>query len=140
MRFRVSNIAVFVETKTILKQALWFCVAGVLGFLVEVSILQIGISMSAGPIWPRVFSLPTAIWVTYVVNKNFSFKMEAKRDNHYFFSYFIGMLLGAALNLGIYTLAVISGITPALSLAIAVAISAICNFVTSRFIFSRVAD
>ena len=50
MRFRVSNIGVFVETKTILKQALWFCVAGVLGFLVEVSILQIGISMSAGPI------------------------------------------------------------------------------------------
>ena len=45
------------------------------------------------------------------------------------------MLLGAAL-VSIYTVAVISGITPALSLAIAVAIAAICNFVTSRFIFS----
>ena len=125
------------STKTV-KQLIWFCVAGVLGFLIELSILQVGISMSVGPIWPRLLSLPMAIWATFLVNKNLSFKMEAKRDNHYFFSYFIGMLLGAALNFGVYTVAVISGIAPALSLAIAVATTAIFNFATSRFIFSRV--
>jgi len=125
------------STKTV-KQLIWFCVAGVLGFLIELSILQVGISMSVGPIWPRLLSLPMAIWATFLVNKNLSFKTEAKRDNHYFFSYFIGMLLGAALNFGVYTVAVISGSTPALSLAIAVATTAIFNFATSRFIFSRV--
>ena len=74
----------------------------------------------------------------FVVNKNFSFKTEAKRDNNYFFLYFIGMLLGAALNFSVYTVTVISGITPAGSLAIAIAITALFNFATSRFIFSRV--
>ena len=118
---------------------IWFCVAGILGFLVELSIVQVGISMSFGPIWPRFVSLPMAIWVTFLVNKNFSFKTEARRGNHYFFSYLMGMLLGAALNFGIYTVAVISGITPALSLSIAVATTAMFNFATSRFIFSRAA-
>lgn len=138
--FRCSRIGVFVNATKTLKQALWFCVAGILGFLVEVSILQVGISMSLGPIWPRLLSLPTAIWATYLVNKNLSFKTEAKRDNQYFLSYFFGMLLGAAVNFGIYIAAIIFGITPALSLAIAVATAAIFNFATSRFIFSRAAD
>ena len=125
------------STKTV-KQMIWFCAAGILGFLVELSIVQVGISMSFGPIWPRFVSLPMAIWVTFLVNKNLSFKTEAKRDNNYFFLYFIGMLLGAALNFSVYTVTVISGITPAGSLAIAIAITALFNFATSRFIFSRV--
>ena len=125
------------STKTV-KQMIWFCAAGILGFFVELSIVQVGISMSFGPIWPRFVSLPMAIWVTFLVNKNLSFKTEAKRDNNYFFLYFIGMLLGAALNFSVYTVTVISGITPAGSLAIAIAITALFNFATSRFIFSRV--
>ena len=65
------------STKTV-KQMIWFCAAGILGFLVELSIVQVGISMSFGPIWPRFVSLPMAIWVTFLVNKNLSFKTEAK--------------------------------------------------------------
>ena len=115
----------------------WFCVAGILGFLVELSILQIGISMSFGPILPRFVSLPMAIWVTFLVNKNLSFKTEAKTDSNYFPAYFICMLLGAALNFGLYTTAVLSEVTPTISLLLAVAITAAFNFVMSRFIFSR---
>ena len=96
--------------------------------------------MSLGPIWPRLLSLPTAIWATYLVNKNLSFKTKAKGDNQYFLSYFFGMLLGATLNFGIYAAAIISDITPALSLAIAIAITALFNFAISRFIFSRTAN
>ena len=114
--YSCPRISVFVNATKTLKQALWFCVAGVLGFLVEVSILQVGISMSLGPIWPRLLSLPTAIWATYLVNKNLSFKTKAKGDNQYFLSYFFGMLFGAAVNFGIYIAAIIFGITPASSL------------------------
>ena len=122
----------------IVQQIFWFCIAGVLGFLVEVSIIQLGITMSFGPILPRFISLPTAIWITFLVNKHLSFKTEAKKDRNHFFTYFICMLLGATLNFGLYTIAVLSGITPVACLAIAVAVTAIFNFLVSRFIFLRV--
>ena len=119
------------------KQIIWFCVAGILGFVVELSIIQVGISMSFGPIWPRFVSLPMAIWVTFLVNKNLSFKTEVKPDSNYFSAYFIFMLLSAALNFGLYTTAILSGINPTISLALAITITATFNFVMSRFIFSR---
>ena len=121
----------------IVRQFIWFSVAGVLGFLVEVGIIQVGISMSFGPILPRVISLPTAIWITFLVNKNLSFRTEAQNNRNHFFTYFICMLLGAALNFGLYTTAILFGMTPVACLAMAAAVTAIFNFLISRIIFLR---
>ena len=94
--------------------------------------------MSFGPNWTRLVGMPTVIWVTFLLNKKRSFKTEAKPDSNYFSAYFIFMFHSAALNFGLYTTAILSGINPTISLALAITITATFNFVMSlgrRFTF-----
>ena len=98
-----------------LKQLIWFGFAGVVGYLVEISIINFAVGFGFGAILPRLVSLPTAILVTYHINKKYSFKSKRRAVPYQKTKYFFGMVLGAALNFLIYCVFIYVNFGPSIS-------------------------
>ncbi len=115
-----------------LRMIIGFCLAGVLGFLVEICLIKSGVFMGLGAIIPRFASLPTAIATTFLTNRFISFSNYSPVKKSEVLAYFLAMLAGASFSFILYSSLIIMDVEVELSLAIATICTAIVNFVMSR--------
>ncbi|MDC3286229.1 GtrA family protein [Alphaproteobacteria bacterium] len=115
-----------------LRMIIGFCLAGVLGFLVEICLIKSGMSMGLGAIIPRFASLPAAIATTFLTNRFISFSNYSPVKKLEVLAYFFAMLVGASFSFILYSSLIIMNVKVELSLAIATICTAIVNFVMSR--------
>lgn len=121
-----------------------FCVAGTIGFLVDVAVLYV-----AAPVlgWyaGRVVSFLAAVATTWVVNRQLAFRAQARRGSRSgiaqeFGRYLVSMLGGAAINYLAYvvTLHFYSGpLAAALGVAMGSVAGLSVNFLSARFFVFR---
>ena len=119
-----------------------FMVVGVIAFLFEYATIAIGVSyLGIGPIYPRILSLPAAITMTWLLNRRFVFNSEKAPTFLEYFVYSSGMLAGASVNFGCYTLIALTSDFmyqhPFLNLVISTAVSAMFNYCFANFIVFR---
>ena len=117
-----------------------FAAVGGVGFVVDGGLLWATTSfLGWGPILARGLSFPTAVFFTWLLNRQFTFKgrrSEAKSSPAEYGRYLAVQVGGAAVNLAVYALflALVPPwrSTPVLPLAIAAGVAMVVNYLGSR--------
>ena len=117
-----------------------FLFAGIVGFIAEFSIIQIGIFLGFGPILPRFISLPMAILITFLVNRFIAFSNFTPITGREIISYYIAMVFGAAFSLGLYSVMIFINFSVEFCLVVATICTALLNFIMSRKLLSSKQD
>lgn len=128
-----------------MRQFALFCIAGVIGFVVDAGIVQALVVVGGfDPYLSRVVSFLCAMTTTWLFNRRYTF--VASRDESLgreWLRYFIAMLGGLAVNYGIYAALVYSlplvRIWPVLGVAAGSVAGLAVNYASSRYwVFGRV--
>ena len=109
-----------------------FCFAGILGFVAEFSLIQLGIYLGFGAIIPRFISLPTAILITFFVNRLIAFSNFMPITGQEIVSYYAAMMFGATFSLGLYSVLIFMDISVEICLVLTTICTALLNFLMSR--------
>lgn len=126
----------------ILQEVFLFGVSGVLGFLVDTAALY-ALQIYFGPFVARGFSFFLAVLTTWMFNREITFwnRRSGQKKQTEFFSYFVLMLGGGAVNYAVYVWLVLNYQVAAENLVIGVAVGSLAgmciNFATSRLMLFR---
>lgn len=123
-----------------LRQFLSFSLIGVLGFLVDSSVLYLGLELGLGLRWGRIVSYLVAVTATWALNRRFTFGASRHRPTIEWARFAVTQLAGAAVNLGTYfALIAASGLVarlPVLGVAAGSLAGLAVNFTVARaFVF-----
>ncbi|MES2297862.1 MAG: GtrA family protein [Pseudomonadota bacterium] len=122
---------------------LWrFGVSGVAALVVDAALLYLMLAAGLGYFGGRAVSFLAAVWVTWQVNRRFTFRAQAQRASwDEWWRYLAAMAGGGAINYGAYTLAVLllprSSWTGLYGVAIGSAAGALVNFLSARAVIAR---
>lgn len=123
-----------------MKRFLKFCVVGGGGFVVD-SAVYLAASLAAGPLASRFVSFTAAVVFTYVFNRWFTFENPRKATAAEFAKYYASMVLGGAVNIGVFyaalTLSPLVVAFPVAGIALGSVAGLVVNFLTSRMLLSR---
>ncbi|MYN41595.1 GtrA family protein [Duganella sp. FT109W] len=123
----------------VVRQLLRFVVIGAIGFGADVAVLYGALALGSGPYPGRLLSFLTAVWVTWRLNRRYTFAPTAAPWREWW-RYLAAMSGGAALNLAAYWLTLWC-LAPALWLpALGVAVGSLAgmlvNFLSAKlFVF-----
>ena len=117
-----------------------FCFAGILGFVAEFSLIQLGIYLGFGAIIPRFISLPTAILITFFVNRLIAFSNFMPITGQEIVSYYAAMMFGATFSLVLYSLLIFINSSVEFCLVVATTCTALLNFMMSRKLLASKQD
>ena len=121
------------------RQLFRYLQVGLAGFIADISVLALLIygldfgQTDVGLVVSRVISFLAAITVTYILNAGYTFGASVRESN--FTGYVLIQSLGAAINLGTYTLLILFGPlheAPLVALAIGSAFATTSNFLLVR--------
>jgi putative flippase GtrA len=127
-------------------QFLRFGLVGVAGFLVDAGLLRGLVELGLGVYTGRIFSFLAAATATWVLNRSFTFRRDARSAFAHpaaeWMSYLGLMLLGGLVNYGVYSLAVAGSPTvhryPEIGVALGALAGMLINFWSAkRVIFER---
>lgn len=118
-----------------------YAFVGGIGFLVDAGVLSWLVTAElAGPVVARCLSFPPAVLATWALNRRLVFTSSARSVGeraHEYGRYFAVQLLGALVNLGVYTLLVthvaLLRAWPVGSLAAGSAVALVFNFLGARY-------
>lgn len=116
---------------------------GALGFFCEAAVLSLVVSyLDLGPVLGRAISFPTAVTLTWALNRKFVFlSPRALTPAAEYAGYFAIQVVGAAINLGVYLSCLwlwpLLGTLPVLPLAIGSGIAMSFNFTMMRLFLYR---
>lgn len=124
-----------------MKRLVRYVFVGGIGFLVDAGVLSWLVAAElAGPILARCLSFPPAVLATWALNRRLVFTSSARSVGeraHEYGRYFAVQLLGALVNLGVYTLLVAHVATlrlwPVGALAAGSAVALLFNFLGARY-------
>lgn len=85
-----------------LRQFLSFSIIGAIGFVVDSSVLYLGLGLGLGLRWGRVVSYLAAVTATWALNRRFTFGASRRRPVIEWARFATTQLAGAAVNLGTY--------------------------------------
>ncbi len=117
------------------------CVGG-LGFVVDATILTLLVTgVGWGVHWSRAVSFTAAVTCTWYANRRWVFT-RTRRPRDEYARWFTVQVVGAALNLGVYSLLIellpVLAATPVLPLAAGAALAFLFNYLAAtRFVFTR---
>lgn len=122
-----------------MRQFALFCVAGVLGFIVDAAVVQALVGLGGfDPYSSRVVSFLCAMTATWLFNRRYTF--VGGRDEglvREWFRYFVAMLGGFAVNYGVYAAMVYASPLvrewPVLGVAAGSVAGLAVNYLSSRF-------
>jgi putative flippase GtrA len=125
-------------TKTA-RQLLRFAVTGALGFGVDVAVLYGALALGSGPYLGRLLSFLAAVWVTWRLNRRYTFAPTASPWCEWW-RYLAAMSGGAVLNLAAYWLTLwllpAAAWLPALGVALGSVSGMAVNFLSAKlFVF-----
>ncbi len=122
----------------------WFAVAGLVGFAVDGGILLLLTQrMDWDPFRARLLSFVAAATVTWLINRTRTFSRPVPRDSLLgeWLSYLGLMVVGGAINIGVYSLVIFTlGQRPwqlMLALVAGVGVGMLVNFTTSRWLLHQ---
>jgi len=121
----------------------WFIVSGVLGLIVDASIVQLMVrEFGMNPYGSRMVSFLCAATVTWAFNRRFTFAGRSHGSRRRQLArYLVAMAAGFALNYGIYAAGVwlfpLVRAWPALGVAAGSAAAAVVNFFSSKYLIFR---
>jgi putative flippase GtrA len=123
-----------------MRSFLLFSSVGTIGFLVDAGILFVLIPYF-GPYLARVFSFLVAVFVTWLLNRNFTFNSRSHGLSE-FKRYFASQSFGAGLNYFVYAIAIFSsqwmGKFPLFALALGSIAGLTVNFILAKkYVFNR---
>ena len=125
-----------------IKELFLFGLVGVLGFAVDTLFLY-ALKTDLGPFYARLISFVAAVFVTWLANRNLTFREKSSvlTIPAEFAAYFGLMLLGGVVNYGVYAWLIIQHpfvlTNPIIGVA-AGSVAGMCvNFATSRWIVFR---
>ena len=120
---------------------LLFLVVGLIGFSIEAIVISSFVNiLHTNPYLPRVFSFPTALFVTWLLNRNFGFKVNEAINFAEFFRYVAATGFAQGTNLLCYSGVLYFGISDhaMVSLLFATSLSTCISFVLYRdFVFKK---
>lgn len=119
-----------------------FGVAGIAGLVADVAVLYAGLAIGLGPFAGRALSFVCAVWVTFTLNRRFTFQPGAEADIWAeWWRYLAAMMLGGIVNYGVYTAVVLmlprTPILPFLAVAAGSIGGMGVNFVSAKFFVFR---
>lgn len=125
-----------------LTQLLKFAVVGTVGFGVDAGVLMVGLrGLGWGPYGARLLSFVAAVTVTWWLNRRFTFAVQQAPTQAEWLRYAGLMLLGGAVNYGVYALLVATlpwvREQPWLGVAAGSVAGLGLNFLTSRRLLRR---
>jgi putative flippase GtrA len=89
------------------QQFIRFAIVGAIGFVVDVGILYFGLHLGTGYFIGRAISFLCAVWVTWKINRQFTFISSEKiSDFKEMLRYLAAMLFGGLINYLAYTIVV----------------------------------
>lgn len=130
-------------------QLLRFAVAGVAGLAVDVLVLYLALALGTGFHAGRVLSFLSAVWVTWQINRRYTFDAAADSAWRQWWRYIGAMAFGGAVNYGVSAavIALMTGWPAAAPLLPAAPLLAVCcgtlaglvlNFLSAKFlVFQR---
>lgn len=114
-------------------QIRWVGIAGVAGFATDAGILYLLFACGFGPFTGRLFSLLTAVFVTWEFNCHKSFAVQYSgplwREG---LRYLAVMMFGGAANYATYSALIMAGWPPILGLVAGTGIGTVLNFLSAR--------
>lgn len=119
-----------------LKRLFLFAVAGTIGFITDAGLLHTMITLTPiGPYLGRILSIATAMFVTWQINRHFTFGSSGRSKTDEGVRYgFIG-ILGAVLNYAVYATLIFT--MPLLQPVVAVVAASLAAMGFSYFGYSR---
>jgi len=114
-----------------------FLIVGGIAFFIDASLLQSLVSVAeVSPFVARIFSFSGAVTFTWWMNRRYTFKSERSASLREFMQYITTQSLGLGINVGIYSLCLLSiDITatyPVIALVPATGVALIFNFVSMK--------
>ncbi|MFL9870967.1 GtrA family protein [Paraburkholderia megapolitana] len=89
-------------------QFIRFAIAGVIGFVVDASVLYLALACGLGLFAGRAVSFIAAVWVTWRINRRHTFRERAERSAWVeWWRYLLSMLGGASVNYATYSAVVL---------------------------------
>lgn len=86
-----------------------FAIAGAVGFAVDAGILYMALALGAGYFCGRCASFISAVWVTWQINRQFTFTPSAHRSQwKEWWHYLLAMLGGGVVNYATYSAAILA--------------------------------
>ncbi|KVH51156.1 GtrA family protein [Burkholderia diffusa] len=86
-----------------------FTLVGVVGFVVDIGVLEAALRLGAGYFIGRLLSFLSAVWVTWQLNKRLTFSgSRTESPWRQWWRYLAAMSFGGALNYGVYSAVVLS--------------------------------
>ena len=132
-----------IERRQIRREAIRFLQVGLAGFVTDVFALWLliyGVGFGEtdfGLIWTRLVAYVAAVTVTFLLNARYTFGARVRDSS--LLGYLLVQMIGAAVNLGAYSLLVLAGPLaerPLYCLVVGSALGTVCNFVLVRkFVF-----
>ncbi|PJG84405.1 GtrA family protein [Conservatibacter flavescens] len=124
--------------KSTIKQILFFGFIGGVGFVVDTTILYL-LKDNFGLYISRLVSFICAVFVTWILNRNITFKAQRRTNKFYEFLYYLWcMIFGGMANLLTYYLLVSYVITvlnyPIVGVAAGSIAGMVINFISSKFL------
>ena len=123
-----------------MKRFLKFCVVGGGGFVVD-SVFYLAVSYASEPLMSRLVSFTAAVVFTYVFNRWFTFEKCSKATALESVKYYVNMVLGGVVNIGVFYAAVTFSpwavSYPVAGIALGSIAGLVVNFLTSRMLFKK---
>nr|WP_062605482.1 GtrA family protein [Caballeronia calidae] len=119
-------------------QVIRFAVAGAIGFAADAGVLYLALAYGFGPFVGRAVSFLTAVWVTWQINRQYTFRDRGQRSAWAeWWRYLLSMLGGASVNYAAYSLIVVTGprgsLVPLLGVACGSVAGMFVNFFAAKF-------
>ncbi|MDY7548581.1 GtrA family protein [Glaciimonas sp. CA11.2] len=116
------------------RQFIRFAMVGALGFGVDVGILYLTLHIGFGYFFGRVISFLCAVWVTWMVNRRFTFSTRPNSGVlNEAIRYLAAMSLGGLINYAAYSLVIVQGQNIPFLPFFAVAVGSLAGMVINYF-------
>lgn len=113
-----------------------FACVGAVGFVVDAGILTMLMQLGWQPVLARLVSFPAAVATTWLLNKAWTFAADAASAGGGYMRYSGIQIIGALINLGIFTLLISAfpafRAVPWLPLAAAALVALVFNYLATR--------
>jgi putative flippase GtrA len=125
-----------------IRLVVFFGLIGTIGFCVDTIILYL-LKETFGPFYARAVSFACSAFVTWLLNRKLTFRgrQSGLNKTQELLSYFVLMLCGGAVNIGVYSLMILNSDFVLNNPVIGVAVGSICgmfvNLLSSRLLLFK---
>ena len=119
------------------RELIRFAIAGVVGFAVDAGVLYLMLALGAGYFVGRGASFLAAVWVTWRINRNFTFSPRPGQSQwQEWWQYLLAMMAGGAVNYAAYSVAILllpkSSLLPVYAVAVGSIAGMAVNFLSAK--------